>query len=64
MVRPHHHLPGAKYRRDVCNITSHLGDMKCVLLRQRVRGPVRVVRADRNTWAFQTETSVVADGAL
>jgi hypothetical protein len=32
-----------------------------VILRQRVRGSVRAVRAVRNTRVFQTETRVVAD---
>ena len=34
-----------------------------MILRQRVRGSVRAVRAVRNTWVFQTETKVVADTA-
>jgi hypothetical protein len=36
-------------------------DGKHVILRQRVRGSVRAVRAVRNTRVFQTETRVVAD---
>ena len=32
-----------------------------MILRQRVRGSVRAVRAVRNTRVFQTETRVVAD---
>jgi hypothetical protein len=51
-------LPGAL----LCNATRRLGDGKRVLLRQRVRGSVRAVRAVRNTRVFQTETRVVADG--
>jgi hypothetical protein len=48
----------------LCNATHRLGDGKCVILRQRVRGSVRAVRAVRNTWVFQTETGVVADGQV
>jgi hypothetical protein len=51
-------LPGAL----VCNVTHHLGDGKCVILRQRVRGSVRAIRALRITRVFQTETRFVADG--
>jgi hypothetical protein len=36
-------------------------DGQRVILRQRVRGSVRAVRAVRNTWVFQTETRVFAD---
>src|SRR5882757_1563583 len=50
-------LPGALQ----CNATRRLGDGKRVILRQRVRGSVRAVRAVRNTRVFQTETGVVAD---
>ena len=50
-------LPGAL----LCNATCRLGDGKRVILRQRVRGSVRAVRAVRNTRVFQTETGVVAD---
>jgi hypothetical protein len=50
-------LPGAL----LDNATRRLGDGKCVILRQRVRGSVRAVKAVRNTLVFQTETSVVAD---
>jgi hypothetical protein len=50
-------LPGAL----LCNATHRLGDGKRVILRQRVRGSVRAVRAVRNTRVFQTETRVVAD---
>jgi hypothetical protein len=39
-----------------------LGDGKHVIFRQRVRGSVRAFRAVRNTWVFQTETGVVAEG--
>ena len=38
-----------------------LGDRERVILRQRVRGSVRAVRAVRNTRVFLTETRVVAD---
>jgi hypothetical protein len=51
-------LPGAVLR----NATRRLGDRQSVILRQRVRGSVRAVRAVRNTWVFQTETRVIADG--
>jgi len=47
--------------REVCNATRRLGDGSCLILRQRVRGSVRAVRAVRNTRVFQTETGVVAD---
>jgi len=50
-------LPGAL----LCNATRRLADGQRVILRQRVRGSVRAVRAVRNTWVFQTETRVVAD---
>jgi hypothetical protein len=46
------------------NATCRLGDGKRVILRQRVRGSVRAVRAVRNTRVFQTETGVVADAAV
>jgi len=52
-------LPGAL----LCNATRRLGDRQRVILRQRVRGSVRAVRAVRNTRVFQTETRVVADEA-
>jgi hypothetical protein len=50
-------LPGAV----LCNATRRLGDRQRVILRQRVRGSIRAVRAVRNTRVFQTETWVVAD---
>jgi hypothetical protein len=50
-------LPGAL----LCNATRRLGDGKRVILRQRVRGSVRAVRAVQNTRVFQTETRFVAD---
>jgi hypothetical protein len=34
----------------------------CRIPRQRVRRSVKAVRAVLNTWVFQTETRVVADG--
>jgi len=52
-------LPGAL----LCNATRRLGDRKRVILRRRIRGSVKAVRAIRNTRVFQTETRVVADGA-
>jgi len=52
-------LPGAL----LCNATRRLGDGKRVILRQRVRGSVRAVRAVQNTRVFLTETRVVADEA-
>jgi hypothetical protein len=36
-------------------------DGQCVIIRQRVRGYVRAVRAVRNTRVFQTETRVIAN---
>jgi len=53
-------LPGAL----LCNATRRLGDGQRVILRQRVRGSVRAVRAVRNTLVFQTETGVVADDSV
>jgi len=50
-------LPGAL----LCNATRRLGDRQREILRQRVRGSVRAIRAVRNTRVFQTETRVVAD---
>jgi len=50
-------LPGAV----LCNAACRLDDRQRVILRQRVRGSVRAVRAVRNTRVFQTETRVVAD---
>jgi hypothetical protein len=52
-------LPGAL----LCNATRRLGDRQPAILRQRVRGSVRAVRAVRNTRVFQMETRVVADVA-
>jgi hypothetical protein len=45
----------------LCKATRHLGDRKRVILRQRVRGSVRAVRAIQYTWVFLTETTVGAD---
>ena len=45
---------------EVCNATRRLGDGKRVILRHRVRGSVRAVKAVRNTLVFLTETIVVA----
>jgi hypothetical protein len=50
-------LPGAL----LCNASHRLGDRQRVILRQRVRGSVRAVRAVRNTRVFQMETRVVAN---
>jgi len=36
-------------------------DPSRLIIRQRVRGSTRAVRAGQNTWVFQTETRVVAD---
>ena len=48
----------------LCNATRHLGDGLRVILRQRVRGSVRAVRAVGNTQVFLTETRVVADAVV
>jgi len=48
----------------LCNATHRLGDGKRVILRQRVRGSVRAIRAIRNTPVYLTETWVVADKLL
>jgi len=50
-------LPGAL----LCNATHRLGDRQRVILRQRVRGSIRAIRAVWNTRVFQMETRVVAD---
>jgi len=47
--------------REVSNATRRLGDGCRQILRQRVQGSARAVRAVRNTWVFQTETRDVAD---
>jgi hypothetical protein len=47
--------------REVGNATRRLGDGSRLILRQRVRGSARAVRAVRNTRVFQTVTRVVAD---
>jgi hypothetical protein len=47
--------------REVGNATGRLGHGSRLILRQRVRGSGRAVRAVRNTRVFQTETRVVAD---
>jgi len=54
MVSIPHHIPLAKQKRDVCN-------EKWVILRHRVRGSVRAVRAVRNTRVSLIETWVVSD---
>jgi len=45
----------------LCNAKRRPGDGKRVILRQRVRGSVRAVRAVQNTRLFLTETRLVAD---
>ena len=45
----------------VRNTTRRLGEGKRVILRHRVQGSVRAVRAVQNTRVFLTETRVVAD---
>jgi len=55
-VVPMVHTPAAKSWRQRCNVTRRLGKTKCVVLRQRVRGSVRAVRAIWNTRVFQKET--------
>jgi len=57
MVRKRHHT-AMEY---VCNMTRRLGDAQRVILRQRVRGSVRAVRAVRNTLVFLTEIRVLAE---
>jgi hypothetical protein len=47
--------------REVCNATRRLGDGSRLILRHKVLGSARSVRAVRNTRVFQTETRVVAD---
>jgi hypothetical protein len=44
-----------------CNAIRCLGDRQSIILRQRVRGSIRAVRAVRNTRVIQTESRVVAD---
>jgi len=55
-------LPGAPEGHDISPVNSDPSP-KRVILRQRVRGSVRAVRAVRNTRVFLTETRVVADAA-
>jgi hypothetical protein len=47
--------------REVCNATRRLGDGLHLILRQRVQGSARAVRAVQNTQVSQTETRVVAE---
>jgi hypothetical protein len=54
MVRICQHLPVAMTRRYVCS-------GKGVFVCQLVRGSVRVISVDRNTWVILMETMVVAD---
>jgi hypothetical protein len=46
---------------EVFNATYRLGDGSRLILRHKVRGSVRAVRAVQNTQVLQTETGVVAD---
>jgi len=48
----------------LCNTSRRLGDGKHVILRQRVRGSVRAIRAVGNTCVFLTETRVVGNGSV
>jgi hypothetical protein len=48
--------------RVISNATRGLGDGSRLVLRQGVRGSPRAVRASRNTWVFQMDTRVVANG--
>jgi len=49
--------------RQVCNATRHSCDGSSLILRHRVQGSVKAVRAIRNTRVFLTETRIVADVA-
>jgi hypothetical protein len=42
-------------------MTHRQGDGSCLIIRQRVRGSARAVRAIRNTQVSQMDTRVVAD---
>jgi hypothetical protein len=42
-------------------VTRRMGDGSCLILRQRVGGSVRAVRAVRDTQVLLTETKFVAD---
>jgi len=45
----------------LCNTIRRLGNRQRAILRQRVRGSLRAVRAVQNTWVLQMETRIVAD---
>jgi hypothetical protein len=45
-------------------VTRRLGDRSRLILRQRVQGSARAVRAVQNTRVIQTETRVVTDANL
>jgi hypothetical protein len=47
--------------REVRSATHHVGQRFRLILRQRILGSVRAVRAVRNTRVFLMETSFVAD---
>jgi hypothetical protein len=49
--------------RKVCDAICPFGEGVRLILRQRVGGSARALRAVRNTRVFQTETSIVADAA-
>ena len=59
--------PDASQEWETWYVSRHRDDMQRdlsrLILRQRVRGSVRAVRAVRNTWVFLTETRFVANGA-
>ena len=60
-------IRGAPRRTQVCRWRSKVlceSNGNRLILRQRVRGSVRAVRAVRNTRVFQTETRVVADEVI
>jgi len=61
MVRIRHHIPEAKQRKPEAGAASVIYNATRLILRQRVRGSARAVRAVRNTRVFQTETRVVVD---
>jgi hypothetical protein len=50
--------------REVYKATCRLGDGSRLILRQRVPGSGRAIRAVRNTRVFQMETRVVADAMI
>jgi hypothetical protein len=50
--------------REAWKATRRLPDGSRLILRQRVRGSARAIRAVRNTRVFQMETRLVADAPL